>query len=232
MFVRCPFCHRRVLRWFYPSHERKHTQRRSDGQMTEHVTAPPEDRYSGSLDGVPQGYRHAACGVVTRMPEEIIRTYLVNPLTYNDGSFCCGCGTYVDSSQLVWQETGEKVMDYMGRLRLEYLRKKLGMQLSDRPTGVVLTPRAARKLKEVMRESGFRSPCVAVTLADEKSTSVSMEVAERATLRKETVLTVAGIYIAVPKKQADRIAGTVIDYLEAPQPGFSVARLYAPSEKG
>ena len=26
MFVRCPFCHKLVLRWFFASHERKHTE--------------------------------------------------------------------------------------------------------------------------------------------------------------------------------------------------------------
>jgi Fe-S cluster assembly iron-binding protein IscA len=229
MFIRCPYCHRRVLRWFYAWHEKKHTRRRSDGQMSEHVTALPETRYSGSLAEVPQGYLHPACGVVTRMPEEIIRTYLVNPMTYSDGSFCCGCGDYIDSSQLVWQETGEKVMDYMGRLRLGYLRTTLGMSLPDRPTGIVVTPRAVRELKASLRGVGEASASIVLCVPDASSTGFKLDVASSVDERSETVISSSGISIIVPKKHTERVSGVVIDYLESPQRGFSIARLYAPS---
>jgi hypothetical protein len=99
-FIECPFCHKSVFRWFYGWHESGHTERRADGQMNEHVTLEPQKRFEGSLKGVPQAYRHSKCGGVTGMPEEIIRTYLVNPLTYNDSTFCCGCGDYIISSEL------------------------------------------------------------------------------------------------------------------------------------
>jgi Fe-S cluster assembly iron-binding protein IscA len=230
VFTRCPYCHRWVLRWFYASHEKKHTQRRGDGQMAEHVTAPPEDRYTGSLNGVPQGYRHPACGVVTRMPEEIIRTYLINPMTYSDGSFCCGCGDYVDSSQLVWHETGENVLDYMGRLRLQYLRTTLGMQLPDRPAGIALTPRAVRKLKDSLRDMGAAYSLVVLGVPEEGSADFKLDVATSSDERSETVINVSGINIVVPKKHVERIAGIVIDYQEAPQRGFSIVRLHAPSD--
>ena len=65
--------------------------------MNDHVTNAPDERYRGSLDGVPRTYRHSRCGGGTGMPEEIIRSYLANPLLYNDRSFCCRCGDYVDS---------------------------------------------------------------------------------------------------------------------------------------
>ncbi len=230
MFIRCPYCHRWVFRWFYAAHEKKHTRLRSDGQMAEHVTAPPEERYTGSLDAVPQGYRHAACGVVTQMPEDIIRTYLVNPMAYSDGSFCCGCGAYVDSSELVWQETGEKVMDYMGRLRLQYLRSALGMPLPDRPSGIVLTPRAVQKFKSVLREVGNPSARIALGVPEPGATDFKLGVVESPDERSDTVLDVSGIGIVVPKKHVERISGVVVDYLEAPKKGFSIVRLYAPGE--
>jgi hypothetical protein len=47
--------------------------------MKDHVTVHPTGRFKGSLRGVPQVYRHPKCGVATKMPEEIIRSYLVNP---------------------------------------------------------------------------------------------------------------------------------------------------------
>lgn len=232
MFIRCPYCHRRVLRWFYARHERKHTQRRSDGQMSEHVTAAPEDRYAGALDNVPKAYHHAVCDAVTGMPEEIIRTYLVNPMTYSDGSFCCGCGDYIDSSQLVWQETGEKVMDYMGRLRLQYLRANLGMKLPDRPKGLTLTARAVRKFEKILRDI-IKGPGVFVLGVPEAGQTVfKLDAANGFDDRSEDLITVSGINIAVAKEHSHRISGVVIDYLETPQSGFSIVRLYAPSEAG
>jgi hypothetical protein len=129
-FIECPFCHKSVFRWFYSWHESGHTALRPDGQMNEHVTLSREERYAGSLDGVPQAYRHAKCGVATGMPEEVIRSYLVDPLTYNDSSFCCGCGTYVVSSDLTWVETGETVMSYMGKLRSSFLKERFAIDTS------------------------------------------------------------------------------------------------------
>ena len=116
MFVRCPFCHKLILRWLYERHHRDHMRLRADGQHKDHVTNAPDDRYRGSLDEVPQVYRHTPCDGRTRMPEEIIRSYLVNPLLYNDRTFCTGCQDYVDTAELFWTTTGENLMDYSGRL--------------------------------------------------------------------------------------------------------------------
>jgi hypothetical protein len=56
------------------------------------------------------------------MPEEIIRSYLVNPFLYRRGSFCCGCNTYVRFEELIWQETGQCLANYFRELQEEYLR--------------------------------------------------------------------------------------------------------------
>src|SRR4051812_37355857 len=122
LFVRCAFCHRLVFRPFYSRHRAKHTALRPDGQMTDHITVHPQGRYQGSLRGVPQGYRHPRCGVVTGMPEEIIRSYLVNPFLYSGGSFCYGCNDYVPYESLFWTETGQCLADYFRKLQEEYIR--------------------------------------------------------------------------------------------------------------
>src|SRR5687768_10785160 len=122
LFVQCPFCHKKVLRFFYAKHRTQHTTPLADGQMTDHVTVHPTGRYKGSLAGVPQSYQHSLCGVVTGMPEEIIRSYLANPFLYSDKSFCCGCNDYVSKNELCWVETGQKLTDYTMQLRQEYLR--------------------------------------------------------------------------------------------------------------
>ena len=104
---------------------RKHTRKKPDGQMNDHVTNAPEERFRGPLDAVPQNYRHPRCGVVTGMPEEIIRSYLANPLMYDDWTFCCGCGDYVNCAELSWVETGENLMTYNGWLRTSTLSTSL-----------------------------------------------------------------------------------------------------------
>lgn len=226
MFRRCPYCHHRVLRWFYEAHEKKHTRRRPDGQMTDYMTARPEERFSGPLDDVPQNYRHIECGVVTRMPEAIIRTYLVNPMSYSDGSFCCGCGDHVDSSRLVWEETGENVLDYMGRLRLKYLRSTLGMRPVDRPAGIILTTRAEQKIRRILRSLGEEAVLV-LGFPKPGKTGFKLDAAATYDQRSKIVVNVSGIPIAVRRKHRKHISGIVIDYLELPQDGFAIVRLYA-----
>ena len=122
LFIRCPFCHKMVLRFFYKGHKAKHLAPLPDGQQKDHVTLHPSGRYQGSLSGVPQVYVHPKCGVGTKMPEEIIRSYPVNPFLYGGGSFCCGCGTYVAEEELFWTETGQNMADYNRELQDGYLR--------------------------------------------------------------------------------------------------------------
>ena len=123
LFVECPFCHEKVFRLFFAGHCAKHTALRPDGQMTDHITVHPQGRYTGSLKGVPQVYIHAKCGVGTKMPEEIVRSYLVNPFLYGAGSFCCGCGEHFPEEELFWYETGQNMAEYTRELRDAYIRK-------------------------------------------------------------------------------------------------------------
>ena len=122
LFVRCAFCHKLVFRPFYQSHRSKHTTQLADGQMTDHITIHPSGRYQGALDGIPQAYVHPKCGVATGMPDEIIRSYLVNPFLYSGGSFCCGCNDYLPYEELFWVETRQSLADYFRELQEEYLR--------------------------------------------------------------------------------------------------------------
>ncbi|MBV9469933.1 MAG: hypothetical protein JO316_06420 [Abitibacteriaceae bacterium] len=117
MKKQCPFCHQQIFALVYNSHIAQHTERLPDGQQKDHYTVPPNQRYQGSLEGVPQIYYHAKCGMATRMPEEIIRSYLVNPFLYNNTTFCSGCHNYVPSKELTWTETGERLSDYTARLQ-------------------------------------------------------------------------------------------------------------------
>ncbi|MFN7769023.1 MAG: hypothetical protein ACK5WR_19855 [Planctomycetaceae bacterium] len=120
-FVRCMFCHKLVFRPLYERHKRKHTTPLADGQMTDHISLHPKGRFQGSLDDVPQVYRHSRCGGRTGMPEEIVRSYLVNPFLYSDNSFCCTCNDYVPTQELFWVKTGQMLLEYFENLRREYL---------------------------------------------------------------------------------------------------------------
>lgn len=121
-FVRCAFCHEIVFLPLYASHKEEHTKLLPDGQMTDHITVPPERRYQRTLNKVPETYFHSLCKVSTRMPEEIIRSYLVNPFLYNEYTFCCGCNDYILQQELYWCETGQCLMDYFQELQDEYIR--------------------------------------------------------------------------------------------------------------
>ncbi len=87
--------------------------------MEDHQTLPPRVRSKKRLRDVPKVYYHEKCGAATGMPEEIIRTYLVNPWFYNNYTFCCGCNRYLHQKNFYWTETGENLHDYSLRLRRE-----------------------------------------------------------------------------------------------------------------
>jgi len=210
-----------VFRWWYSWHVDKHTARRPDGQMNEHITAAPSRRYDGPLDGIPQAYQHAKCGVATRMPEEIIRTYLVEPLTYNDSSFCCGCSDYVISSDLVWTETGETVMSYMGKLRSDYVRKEFGID----PSGseVVLTPSALARIKSVAE--GTSKPLLALKIVNRESdVNYKMDIAKNWDRQKEELIDLGPVGVIVLRNQRRRLKGTIIHFNET-LGGFTIARV-------
>ena len=122
--VECPFCHASVLQCLYAFHEWRHTRRRRDGQMVDHVTVKESERYIGSLVGVPRCYYHTVCRSFTGMPDEIIPSYLVNPFLYNEATFCCGCGDYVQMQECFWKETNENLLAYNKKLRREKLGKE------------------------------------------------------------------------------------------------------------
>ena len=123
MYKSCPFCHKKILTIIYKIHLLKHYKRLPDGQMTNHMTEKPNSRYKGSLDNVPTSYTHNKCSISTGIPEDIIRSYLVNPFLYSDSSFCCGCNDYVDMSELYWDTSKENVLEYFNKLRTEYIKK-------------------------------------------------------------------------------------------------------------
>ena len=190
------------------------------------MTAPPRERFAGTLDHTPRAYRHSVCGVVTEMPEEIIRTYLVNPLTYGDQSFCCGCGEYVDSSQLTWEETGDIVMAYMGLLRRQYMRETLGMEFPARPKGVILTPSAIQKLKDRIQEIGIATLCAEIIVPEAPSSEFQFGLKGAPNEQLDVLMNIGGVRVAVKRKQIDQIDGIVIEYFGPPKDGFSIGRLY------
>lgn len=116
--IRCPYCHEYIDEAAFAAHERRHTKSRPDGQQTDYVTLPDDEREEGDLTGVPRVYVHRKCGAATGMPEEIIRTYLKNPFMYMaDATFCTGCGKHVPFRQCEWVETGENLQSYMDDMR-------------------------------------------------------------------------------------------------------------------
>lgn len=129
MDQRCPYCHEHIPAREFARHVADHETLRDDGQQTDHVTLPPEERAEGDLSDVPRVYHHARCGVQTVMPEEIVRSYLVNPFLYNGGTFCCGCNGYVTMAEVRWVETGQRLSDYFDDLQTEAILDGRGPSL-------------------------------------------------------------------------------------------------------
>ncbi len=131
--VECPYCHKLIPEREFEAHVAYHRADRGDGQNRDYATLRPDLRDQDDLTGVPQVYMHLKCRTGTGMPEEIVRTYLVNPWFYNsDRTFCCGCSTHVPLSECVWTETGENVQQYMNKLRAAYDRAaKLRQEIPD-----------------------------------------------------------------------------------------------------
>jgi hypothetical protein len=231
MFVRCPFCHRLILQWLYERHERNHTRRKADGQMNEHITVAPDERYDGSLSKVPRNYRHPRCGRGTGMPEEIIRSYLANPLLYSDSSFCTGCGEYIYCGELFWIETGESLMDYNGRLRAEYLQRAYGLSpASQRKQVVVVTPPAEQAIRRTASERGQTTPYTFVL--QRGKTKLPSDYASYIMDKWDpriyaVVLDGDDLQVVVPKAQIESLRGTIIHYVEGPKKGYTMRRLYA-----
>jgi hypothetical protein len=126
MSRQCPFCHEQVSLIAYAQHIREHEKLRPDGQQQEHATLPPEERATGDLARVSRVYFHSVCGVQTGMPEEIVRSYLVNPFLYTGGTFCCGCNGYVKFSSVTWTETGQSLQEYFDELRAQAIAEGRG----------------------------------------------------------------------------------------------------------
>lgn len=159
MDQRCPYCHQSVAAHLYRAHVADHTRLLEDGQMADHVTLAPEHRFQGELQAVPQWYRHDRCGAVTGMPEEIIRSYLADPFLYSDYTFCTGCGKYPHASEFHWVDTGENLLEYNRRLRVEHIQRN-GLNPNDFVWKNGAPERRKRKISGVLIAGG----CLAVVV--------------------------------------------------------------------
>lgn len=225
-FVQCPFCHESIHRSLYAEHQDQHTRRLDDGQMSDHITVAPEGRYQGSLEHEPQSYYHQECDAVTGMPEDIIRSYLVNPLLYNDTSFCCGCGEYIHTAELTWVETGEDLLSYSARMRSRYLREVMG--IDPRGAEIVVTPPAFMALRRLAREKQLEEPWFLSLgmIRDGKSVDYSLDVCDVWDIDREDLIELEELGVLVPRSQRKRLKGTLVHYDESgPGSWFTVVRL-------
>lgn len=86
----------------------------------------------------PCEYRHAACGGVTRMPQEVIEEYLEDPDAFAGTTFCAHCRREVPDAECSWVETGERLDAYMRRLQRETNRAtyRPTAEVDLRPNGI------------------------------------------------------------------------------------------------
>lgn len=118
---RCPYCHHQIEASQFDSHLAYHQEIQDNGQQRDYVTLPEDQRTEVDLAGVPVVYIHEQCGTGTRMPEEIVRSYLKDPFLYGANStFCAGCLKQVPYRECHWDETRENLQDYFDRLRMAH----------------------------------------------------------------------------------------------------------------
>jgi hypothetical protein len=65
----------------------------------------------------PRQFVHDKCGATSRMPDDMVSGYLVNPHRYNDWAFCSKCDGFVPQRDCKWVETNEPLDVYFGRLK-------------------------------------------------------------------------------------------------------------------
>ena len=65
----------------------------------------------------PRQFVHEKCGAASRMPDDMVAGYLVNPHRYNDWAYCSKCDGFVPHRECRWTETNEPLDAYFGRLK-------------------------------------------------------------------------------------------------------------------
>jgi hypothetical protein len=213
--IRCEFCHRWVFEKAYPAHRAKHVKPRADGRPTDSATLPPRERARGPLANVPHVYEHPRCGSRTGVPEETIRSYLEDPFLYSGNTtFCAGCKKQVPFREVSWVETGEDLQSYMKRLRCA----AVGNQL------VRVTPKAAEAFRALATLRGMDGTGFLAIDAREANGQVvfNLNLAPAWDRQKELNIESGGIHILIKKDQADRVAGTKIDYSGTGARGFVI----------
>jgi len=165
--------------------------------------------YDGVLDGVPHIHTHVACGASTLMDDAAIRTYLAAPLAVEDLVYCAGCRDHFHAGEFTWDATSESVLEYLGRLRREYLRRVYHLRLTDRPAGVMVLPAAAKVLKMHAKARKWEKFYLSLKLLLDGSFAVDLvDVRHRVT---ETVVD-AAVPIILERDQVERMQGIVVEH--------------------
>ena len=236
MFVKCPFCHRHVLKWFYRRHETGHIERRPDGQMRDHISAPKPERYAGSLDGIPQHYLHPKCGVVTTMPGEEIDPHVSGESVDLFGSQLL---LWLQRLRLheritTWQATGEVLMEYSGRLRLNYLRDTYRINYREDSVGVLLTPPAAKWLGQKLQRQVAKPKTWCFSLqCDGRGLKYDFDIVEAANLATHVLIEIDSVRTVIPRNCLRAIKGTVVHYdVVGGRSVLNILRLFVPRVRG
>jgi hypothetical protein len=69
------------------------------------------------LSKAPRQFAHEKCGATSRMADDMVAGYLVNPHRFNDWAFCSKCDGFVPHRECRWVETNEPLDAYFRRLK-------------------------------------------------------------------------------------------------------------------
>lgn len=94
---------------------------------------PPEPPPGPAFVGVPNTYRHDACGGDTTISADYVAWMTGDPFSLIVSSKCAKCRRYVGLRGLVWNDTGENVGAYRRRLRRQMHPLLIALRLAGGP---------------------------------------------------------------------------------------------------
>ncbi len=142
---------------------------------------------------------------------EVIDAYpITSEILLNKGVHCIGCGArFMESIEqgLKGHGISDKKVD------------EIVKELNEAAKIIIhITPKAAKKLKEVMKKEKKEKYCLRVQVVKE---SYGLDF-EKEPKDGDEIVKSEGLTFIISKKALPKVRGAKIDYMEHPEPGFSI----------
>jgi iron-sulfur cluster assembly accessory protein len=146
---------------------------------------------------------------------EVIDAYPITAeILLNQGVHCIGCGAR-------FMETIEQGLSGHG-----IPAKKIGKIVSELNKAakiiITVTPKAAKKLKEILKKEKKSGYCLRVQAVKGKSGHTYGLDFEKTRKKGDTAIKAHGLTLLIAAKSLPKVKGAKIDFIDGPEPGFSI----------